>query len=493
MSTSASFDDVFSSAVKFGPGRLLSGVALGAARALRRGKALCSLLSKRLQEHCVQFVLNSPTYGKLALTTKSAGVQQTGRYLRPTCQVVSSVEKTFLSCAPGGCTSRFRRLTPPSHSRNGLTIYFCYVLDRPINTQIDGTSDPQDFLAAYGTLQLDPASPAVSTKTVMWLASCTKLVTAVAALQCVERGLFTLDDPTNIDRLLPEWKDPEILTGWADDGSPILQPAKENITLRRLLTHTSGVGYDFLSPDLMKWREHRGEGLLHLRAPILKSFTAPLLFEPGFGFAYGGGLELAGLMVARANKCTLEEYLRQNVFDVLGMNDTSFYVKHNGIGERLMPMTSRPSPEDALADGYTKNTILEAPLDPEDEFGGGGLFGIDLLFTPCLSSSAQATLNQMLSIAPYAAIMIPGEPALGTPDAGRWSYALGGIVALDDNTDTGLKAGKMNWGGAPNLKWWIDRKGGTCGIFATQLFPAGELQHAFLGKLFEQYVVETFA
>jgi hypothetical protein len=158
--------------------------------------------------------------------------------------------------------------------------------------------------------------------------------------------------------------------------------------------------------------------------------------------------------------------------------------------------------------------ILEAPLDPEDEFGGGGLFGtaedylkllksllrddgkllfsssIDLLFAPCLSSSAQDALEQALSIPPYAAIMIPGEPILGTPGAGRWSHALGGIVALEDNSKTGLKAGTLHWGGAPNLKWWIDPKGGTCGIFATQLFPAGELKHAFLGKMFEQQVVE---
>jgi CubicO group peptidase (beta-lactamase class C family) len=99
-------------------------------------------------------------------------------------------------------------------------------------------------------LELDPASAAVSIDTVMWLASCSKLVTAVAALQCVERGLFTLDDAADVDRLLPEWKALDVLTGFSEDGKPLLQPAKEKITLRRLLTHTSGIAYDFMNPSL---------------------------------------------------------------------------------------------------------------------------------------------------------------------------------------------------------------------------------------------------
>jgi CubicO group peptidase (beta-lactamase class C family) len=360
-------------------------------------------------------------------------------------------------------------------------------------------------------LQLDPTSPPVSTKTTVWLASCTKLVTAIAALQCVERGLFSLDEPTDTDRLLPEWNNPTILTGWDDDG-PILRLAKEKITLRGLLTHTSGVGYDFLSPDLMKWRQHRNEQALFMRAPITECLTTPLLFEPGSGFAYGGGLELAGLMVARANNCTLEAYMRRYIFDVLGMDKTSFYVKHNNIEQDLMPMTTRPTPDAPLIPGDSSNIPLVLPLDPVDEFGGAGLFSntedylalmksllrndgkllkaetIDLLFTPCILPAAQESLDLTLSDAHLAAIMIPGDAPMGTPGARKWSHALGGLVALEDDGDEGLKAGTLRWGGAPNLKWWIDRKGGTCGIFATQLWPTGELRHAYLGKMFERAV-----
>jgi CubicO group peptidase (beta-lactamase class C family) len=142
----------------------------------------------------------------------------------------------------------------------------------------------------------------------MWLASCSKLVTTIAALQCVERGLFTLDDPADVDRLLPEWKDSEVLTGFNEDGQPVLQPAKEKITLKQLLTHTSGVAYDVMHPLLMQWRQSQGQELLAIKTPITVGFKHPLVFEPGTGWMYGAGLGLAGLMVARANTTTFSTY-----------------------------------------------------------------------------------------------------------------------------------------------------------------------------------------
>ncbi|KAF1848814.1 putative penicillin-binding protein [Cucurbitaria berberidis CBS 394.84] len=374
--------------------------------------------------------------------------------------------------------------------------------------------EPQDYLAAYGNLKLDPASSPITTETVMWVASCTKLVTAVAALQCVERGMFALDNSADIDRLLPEWTKQEILTGFTDDGSPVLQPVKDRITLRQLLTHTSGVGYEFADPRLLKWRSARGEGPPTMKTPSTECYKTPLVFEPGSGFAYGGGVDLAGLMIARANQCTLEAYMRRNVFDILGMDDTSFYVGYNNIGERLMPMTTRVTPEE-LIDGYAPDAQLKQFLDPPDESGGAGLFAstedylellksllrndarllkpesIDVLFATCLSPSAQDALNNLLSIPVIAGMMMPGEPPIGTPGAKTWSYGVGGLVALEDGEE-GLRAGWMRWAGAANTTWWMDRVGGTCGFFATQLFPTGEGKHAFLNKMFHKEMVARF-
>ncbi|KAF2133094.1 beta-lactamase [Dothidotthia symphoricarpi CBS 119687] len=369
-----------------------------------------------------------------------------------------------------------------------------------------------DFVASYGTLKVVP-SPAVSSKTVMWIASCTKLATTIAALQCVERGLFSLESTADVERLLPEWANPQVLSFKEEDtGSPILTPAKERITLRRLLNHTSGLTYDFM-PPLLQWRMSRGEEWQSMRSPIAECFTHPLIFEPGAGFAYGPGLDVAGLMVARANKCDFETYLRRNIFDVLGMHDTSFHVSHNNIGDRLMPVTSRPSPNEPLVNSDGTNPILRQPVDAKDDFGGAGLFGtaedyikllksilrddgklltsqtVQRMFTPSLEGNAEISLHNCLSIPNLATLMIPGEPAVGSPDAGTWNHGLGGLIGLHESED-GFKPGWLQWVGGPNLKWWIDRGSGTCGIFATQLFPPGEVNSVHLSKMFQKEMVE---
>lgn len=364
-------------------------------------------------------------------------------------------------------------------------------------------------------MQLDPASPPVSPTTVMRLASCTKLATTVAALQCVERGLFDLHSTNDVERLLPEWTNPQVLTG-LEDGREQLQPAKEKMTLVHLLTHTSGMTYDFL-PPLMQWRASRGEGVLCMRGPITEVFQHPLVCDPGTGFAYGSGLDLVGLMVARATSSTLEEYMREHIFSVLDMNDTSFWPMNiDNIAERLMPMCTRLSPDAPLVDGDHSEKSLPLSMEPKDEFGGAGLFGtavdflkllksilrddgkllksetIDLMFKPSLSKPSAAALNGTLSVDQLAAIFIPGQPLVGTPGCGEWSYGLGGILGLTDQ-ENGLKASQMQWGGAPNLNWWIDRKGGSCGIFATQLLPAGERKQQVLLTLFQKEMARKFA
>jgi CubicO group peptidase (beta-lactamase class C family) len=288
----------------------------------------------------------------------------------------------------------------------------------------------------------------------MWLASCSKLVTTIAVLQCVERGLLHLDDAAEVDRLLPEWKNIEVLTGFSEDENPNLSTPTEKITLHRLLTHTSGVSYDFIHPLLVRWRQSRGETAVAFHSAITQGYHHPLVFEPGTGWTYGASLDLAGLMVARANDTTLEAYMRQNIFDVLGMNDTTFHASdYNNLIERLMPMTHRAN------SGELVEGAQIAPTQPVDDHGGAGLFStaadylkllksilhddgklvksesIDLMFTPALSDAQRESLNLSLSHPKLAPIMIPGEPIAGTPGAGDWTHGLAGLIGLHKSDD----------------------------------------------------------
>ncbi|KAJ4350082.1 uncharacterized protein N0V89_008703 [Didymosphaeria variabile] len=380
----------------------------------------------------------------------------------------------------------------------------------------DGEVEKEDFLAAYGTFELDPSSQAFTTKTPMWFASMTKFVTSVAVLQCIDRGLFGLESSDDVDRLLPEWSQPQILAGF-EDGQPELQNAKEKITAGRLISHTSGLAYDFHPGLLLKWRQSRGEGPRAMRGTIPDVFTTPLLFEPGTGWDYGPGHDVAGLMVARANNCTLEEYMRENIFDVLGMDDTTFEPRaHHDVAARLPPMVGRPLPDEPLSDEIASlNSTRNLMLDHKDQYGSGGLFStaedylkllksilrndgqilkpetVDTLFVSTMSPSSDAALNITLANPAMAAAMIPGEPIVGSPGAGEWTHGLLGLIGLISK-EGGLQAGWTQWGGAPNLKWWIDRKGNSCGIFATQLSPPGEKRHQPMTHLFQQEMAKRY-
>lgn len=330
----------------------------------------------------------------------------------------------------------------------------------------------------------------------------------VAVLQCIERGLFTLDDPADVARFLPEWSNPEVITGWAEDGTAILQPAKAKLTLRMLLTHTSGLAYEFLHPDLLKWRKSRGEGPQEWRHLVTESFVTPLVFEPGTSWTYGSGVDVVGLMVARASACSLEDYMRRNIFDVLGMQHTTFRLDDHELRGKNMSMSTR-LPSGELIEGSVPGFFLH----PKDDYGGAGLFStasdilkllksilssdgkllqprsIETLFTPCLSEQQQKGLHQNLSVPPLAALLTPGEPVHGTPGAGTWQHSIGGLIGLHQS-GSGLQCGWLQWVGAFGLKWWIDRKGGTCGIFATQLLPPGDLKYAQLLNMFQKEVAQ---
>jgi CubicO group peptidase (beta-lactamase class C family) len=110
-----------------------------------------------------------------------------------------------------------------------------------------------------GTQSEDPASPLyhkpITPDNAIWLASATKLMTAISILQLLEKGLLNLD--ADLDAVMPELSDPEVFKGFSEDGSPIYEKAKQKITTRMLLTHQSGMGYEFFQPYIDQIRSHK--------------------------------------------------------------------------------------------------------------------------------------------------------------------------------------------------------------------------------------------
>ena len=180
------------------------------------------------------------------------------------------------------------------------------------------------YEGAFGFRDMTAASR-MSTDTIFRIASMVKLLTSVAALQLVERGKLKLDEPaSNID---PTLGSVQVLAGFDAKGVPQLRPAQKPITLRNLLTHTSGFSYLLWDPNVVRY--------LKVARRSLALPRVPLMFEPGSKWAYGGSLDRVGRMVEIAGGQSLDRYFSDHITGPLGMNDTSFSL--TGSSARVRP------------------------------------------------------------------------------------------------------------------------------------------------------------
>ena len=169
-------------------------------------------------------------------------------------------------------------------------------------------------IAGYDSFSPD-ASP-LREDAVLKLGSATKLITSIALLQCVNKGLIHLDEP--LTKILPEFNGKEILTEVS--GSDLtFEPSKNGITARHLLTHTSGLGYRFTHRLLRLRAESRNQDKLSYR--VTERYMMPLVFEPGTGWLYGCSLDWAGVVVSRLHHgMSLEDYMVENIWKKLGLS-----------------------------------------------------------------------------------------------------------------------------------------------------------------------------
>ncbi|KAL1865003.1 hypothetical protein Daus18300_007350 [Diaporthe australafricana] len=316
--------------------------------------------------------------------------------------------------------------------------------------------------------------------TFTYVASLTKLPTAICLLQLVERGKIALDE--DLRPRLPFLSEVQVLRGFDDDGQPILEDNHRPITLWHLLTHTSGLTYDIPSEPLMRWRQAVGRHKDNLTWTE-EGFSTPLLFEPGTQWLYGTSIDWAGQLLEKVTGQTLGQYMTSNIFAVLEMRDSCFrpYLS-NDQAERAVRTAkfSFRSPDDTLKSGPSP-----LPNDHPLESGGAGLFttardyakllqgvlrgkllskeGMEMLFRPQLDEELQKDLMKKLASAPegYAPEYPIAMPA---------NFAFGGMLNLEDIPDK-RKAGSMMWSGMANSHWWIDLSTGVAGVMTVTLLP----------------------
>jgi CubicO group peptidase (beta-lactamase class C family) len=332
------------------------------------------------------------------------------------------------------------------------------------------------FAAAHGARSIE-GGPAMTLDTVGWIASMTKAITSVAAMQLVEQGKLSLDAP--LGKLLPALQAPQILEGFDDDGTPRLRPATRPITLRMLLTHTAGFGYDIWSHDLTKYMAlHDIPGIASCQE---KALTTPLLHEPGERWWYGINTDFVGKAVEAASGQDLETYFRAHITGPLGMRDTAFRLGAEQ-RQRLSAMHAR-TPEGLVAIPF------EVPREPEFYMGGGGLYGTApdyLRFARAIlrggeldgarilkaETVAEMSRNQIgdlnVNALPTAHPHLSNDADFYPGMVQKWGL---GFLLNTERDAHGRGPNSLAWAGLANTYYWIDPAAGVCGVVLTQLLP----------------------
>lgn len=241
-----------------------------------------------------------------------------------------------------------------------------------VSTNRDGAFT---YKKAFGSTSMkeENAKP-FALDTTMWVASCTKLMTSLCAMQLVERGLVTLDEP--VYKHIPELEKLPVLKGFEkDSGKPIEEKPTKPITLRLLLTHSSGLTYDATHPKVMAWLEYHGRKP-GMSGKLLERFNnTPLVFEPGESWMYGPSIDYAGLLVERLTGKTLEEYMKENLWGPLGISDMTFFLsKRPDIDARMADMSLR---DETGKVRYTESKVTYVDgegKEVENCMGGQGVF-----------------------------------------------------------------------------------------------------------------------
>ncbi|MCA3280802.1 MAG: beta-lactamase family protein [Roseomonas sp.] len=348
--------------------------------------------------------------------------------------------------------------------------------------------------AGFGARSLGGAE-AMAPDSVFWIASMTKAITGVAAMMLVEAGKLSLDAPANT--LVPEIGALGVLEGFDEAGQPKMRPAKRPITLRHLLTHTSGYAYDMWSSDIARFRKATGTPAVGTCRNA--ALALPLLFDPGEHWSYGIGIDWAGKMIEAATGETLGVHLQRVIFEPLGMVDTSFKL-HPDQRARLAAMHGRG------ADGALSVIPFEVPQEPEFETGGGGLYGtardyltfarmilnggkhgdIRLLKAVTIADMARdhiapLSVRPMISAVPSATRDADFFPGM----ANGWGLT---FLVNRKPSPQGRSAGGLAWAGLGNTYYWIDHGRGTAGIFLSQILPFFDPHAIALFRDFESLV-----
>ena len=310
------------------------------------------------------------------------------------------------------------------------------------------------------------------------IASQTKAITATAVMMLWEEGKFRLDDP--ISNYIPEFKNPQVLDSLIErDSSFVASKADKEITIRHLITHTSGIGYGYIDGDARIKKIYAKAGIIDLfttnpvtiKENIQKLAALPLHHHPGEKFTYSEGLDVLGYFIEIVSGMPLDEFFRTRIFDPLDMDDTWFYLPESKYDRLVVVQTKKD--EDWIQ--YPKNSTYDSeyPKKGAKAFfsGGAGLSSTALDYANFLQMYLnKGELNgvRLLSRTTVQFMMANQIGDLWGDSGSYYGLAFGVLDQIGQDKGGEGSIGTFQWGGYFNTQYFADPKEELIGILMKQ-------------------------
>lgn len=343
---------------------------------------------------------------------------------------------------------------------------------------------------AFGVSDIEAGTP-LKTDDIFRIASQTKAITSIAAMMLFEEGKFLLDDP--VSKYIPEFKNPQVLDKFIENDTTFTTvPARREVTIRDLFTHTSGIDYAGIGSPRMraiyaKYGIPAGFGTdkMVLGEKMKALGKLPLSHQPGERFTYGLNVDLLGYLIEIWSGENLDQYFKKHIFEPLGMKDTYFYLpeeKHS----RLVKVNSEDSehhvrsiPQDEVNYPLLKGTYYS---------GGAGLSSTIkdyAIFLQMLLNKGEYNGKKLLS---RRTVELITSNQIGDLNLGTDKFGLGfQITTVQGQSVLGVSEGSFSWGGYFGTIYWADPKEKIAGLLFCQQIPLshGEIQDKFRAMVYQ--------
>ncbi len=329
------------------------------------------------------------------------------------------------------------------------------------------------------------------------IASQTKAITSVAVMILFEEGKFLLKDP--VSKYIPEFANPKVIEKFnPGDTTYTTRPAKREVTIQDLLTHTSGIGYAQIGSKEANALYAKngvvdgigvGKMLLADKMKILAGL--PLFHDPGAAYTYGLNTDVLGYLVEVVSGMSLADFFNKRIFEPLGMRDTYFYLP-SGKTKRLVPLFSEVDGKLKPIDNpYQLNGIFypDFPADKGTYYsGGGGLSGTIMdyaIFLQMLLNGGE--YNNVRILSPTSVRLMTMNQIKKLETGSGTKFGLGfGITTEENSAFTPMNIGSYEWGGMFASSYWVDPKEKLIGLFYRNVYPTTH------GNLADYFKVLTY-